>query len=360
MILLSTAQFQHLIYNIATLRISIAVVLAITFWPALVFAHVKPRNSLLLLALKRTSIKFLSCVACIAGFQVTFASQDISKTNEAETPLLRSWISPLEDGWRILSFEQPGRWMSDDQLSTLNDWLRGIASKSIANGKVPSHVIFSRKRSVLQNRIISFGFHEGIPVAFTAMVYLPIDNENILHLGLAMIESSIRGKRLQSRLFKRALLMSLFNQGRARCIITNIAGSPAGIGSVSDYFMETFPHYAGTLARRDWHLRVARQVLSRHRHEFGCSLRASFDEESFVVYGSNMVEGGGAAELISKDGKPVSHYKNPACNRYVKKILDLSAGDELFQVGKVNLVGSYLKYCFPKSTWLDVVLNNTL
>lgn len=241
--------------------------------------------------------------------------------------------------YTIRSFDQPGRWMSDAQLNALVEDLHHVAAGAM--DEVPTYGVFAGRRRSFENRVIAVAYHAKTrkAVGFTAMVYLPYEQgdsvEPLVHLGLTMIRRDCRGQRLQTPLFKRVFLMPFLNQRRGGFIVTNIAASPAGIGATSDYFTDVYPHYAGNTPLQAFHLDVARQVLNRHRHEFGCSQRARFDANTFVVHGSNEPEGGGAAQFITD--APVSRYRVASCNVFCRENLDSSAGDELFQVGRADL-----------------------
>lgn len=255
-------------------------------------------------------------------------------------PWKRRWRHEVAGGeFFIEVVDQPGRWMSDPQLAQLQDDLLGIATTALDDSL--GYGVFSRTRSAFRNRVIGVAYDAKTrtPCAFTAMVYLPLQRakrtQAIVHLGLTMIAPAYRGKRLQTPLFQRIFLSPIVNQFRLSFIVTNIAASPAGIGAVSDYFLDTYPSYHGDRQVAPFHREVARQVLSRHRHEFGCSRGATFDEDSFVVQGSNQPSGGGASAFIKTD--PVSRYRNPACNEYCASVLDFERGDELFQVARADL-----------------------
>lgn len=242
--------------------------------------------------------------------------------------------------YQIHVYDQPGRWMSDGELAQLSSVVTGVARQSM--DEVPTYGVFTGDRAPFTNRVIGVMEERRTaePVAFTAMVYLPIELygevEPVIHLGLTMIKKTHRGQRLQSRLFEKIFFLPALNQLRAQWILTNIAASPAGIGSVSDYFDDAFPTYKGDHRRRGYHLQVAAGLLAQYRHEFGCSDQAVFDPRTFVVAGSNDPDTGGAYQFIRVD--PVSRHKHEACNRFCARRLRFNEGDELFQVARFNLL----------------------
>lgn len=270
---------------------------------------------------------------------------DATIPNEPAQALRAPWIKKktlkIRKGkYRIQLYDQPGRWMSDEELARLASQLTNVALKSM--DEVPTYGVFTGERAPFTNRIIGVMVEQrtGEPVAFTAMVYLPIELdgqvEPVLHLGLTMIKKTHRGQRLQSPLFENMFFLPTLNQLRVRWILTNIAASPAGIGCVSDYFDDAFPSYSGASQRKGYHLRVAEALLAHYRHEFGCSEKAVFDSQTFVVTGSNDPDTGGAYQFIRED--PVSHYKHDECNQFCAQQLRFNRGDELFQVARFNML----------------------
>lgn len=300
--------------------------------------------------LEYLAARTLALIACLAGVSAAIAPSRRALHPSARAlrwlapPLVRRCRWPTARAVCVHTYDQPGRWMSDPQLSQLARELAAVASASLDAPLV--HRLFCEDaRAAYGNRVVSVAYaHDGTPVGFAALAYLPVDGRFLVHLGLTMICRSARGQRLQSGLFTKCLTLATLNQWRFAYTVTNIGGSPAGIGSVADYFDGVFPHYAGAVARTEGHLEVARHLLGGYRHEFGCSGLASFDEETFVVRGSNQEEGGGAAALIKEDGKPVSRHRNPVCNEFCMQRLDLARGDEFLQVGRFNAVSSILKY----------------
>lgn len=272
------------------------------------------------------------------------AFNDFRKTPQDHTgwlyrPLKRkAEFSILKGRYGIHVYDQPGKWMTDHELRGLYDELENIAVDSM--DKPPRYGVFTRKRAAFENRIVAVASDRmtGQAVGFTAMVYFPYFRQNrvipIIHLGLTMIRRGYRGHRLQTPLFQKIFLVAMFNQHRFSFIMTNIAASPAGIGATSDYFLNVYPNYKQTTTKTRFHEDVAEQVLAKHRGDFGCSRLATFDPETFVIRGSNQPEGGGAYEFIKED--PVSRYRVEACNAFCRQHLDFKAGDELFQVGKVD------------------------
>lgn len=301
--------------------------------------------------LERVAVACLRLIANVAAVECVMqprsdnvAAYDDEDLTWLPMPLVRFWTSPLSKGRFVCTYDQPGRWMSDEELESLRVMLQGVAVSSIRS--VPTHRLFEGgkdTREVFRNRVVSVAFDSEGALGFTAMVYMECEGQVLVHLGLTMIGKRGRGQRLQSALFTKSLLMPVANLSRCSYFVTNCAASPAGIGNVSDYFLDCFPQYDGGV-RKEWHVSIAKWVLERYRHEFGCSMYATFDPRTFVVYKSNAIEGGGTHQFIQEDGQAVSSHKEEMCNKFVASLIDFRAGDEIFQVARFHLIGSMVKY----------------
>jgi len=258
-------------------------------------------------------------------------------------PVIRTWFSRLHKQFVAKTFDQAGRWMTDEQLRGLHSDLKSVAEDSL--DECPTYGVFCSDfddvRSALSNRLCTIVYDGNKAVAFTAIVFLPSrDGDQVyVHLGLTMIRKAYRGQRIQTPMMTQCMTLPLVNLGVLGYPLTSIAASPAGVGSVSDQFDNVYPHYDEKAeCKPDYHLRIARHILANFRQEFGSAHSAVFDESTFVVRGSNDPSGGGAFQFIKEDGEPVSRYKVNKCNEFCKRVLDLKKGDELFQVAHVHLI----------------------
>lgn len=332
------------------LRCICAFFLAIVFAPLTAPAFIQLPSCLPIRLLERVAVKVLYWIASMAAVEALIRPRSECLVPEKPPiswllpPLIQFWTSPLPNGRFVRTYDQPGRWMTNDQLEELRQTLEQVALSSI--GSLPSHRLFDHRytRQVFSNRIVSIAHDNEGALGFSAMVYLECSGDVVIHLGLTMMGKRGRGKRLQSALFTKSLLLPVVNLCRPSYHVTNVAASPAGIGNVSDYFFDCYPTYLMTTRQKDHHVFIARHILKHYRYEFGCSKYATFNENNFVVYKSNDRTGGGTHEFIKEDGDPVSKHKSDNCNKFVASLIDFSAGDELFQVATLNVLGSLLKY----------------
>lgn len=322
------------------LRALLAILLTIPVLP-LLSLRLLPHHHPLLHPLHLLSHTLLTLLLRLSPLDLTLHPPTATASTAAALrppPFLRRWSSPLPHARRIVTYDQPARWMSPADLRTLAADLHAVATASV--GAVPAHRLFDAPpATALANRVVSVVYDQHGPLGFVAMVYLPVRGQVVVHLGLTMLAARAKGQRLQTTLFTRSLVVPVLTLRTTRYVVTNLAASPAGIGSVADYMYDTFPTYKPSAPRRPWHVLVARQVLTDFRHEFGCSTAAVFDEHTFVVRRSNAQEGGGTFQFIREDGDFVSRHRSEECNRFVRERVNASRGDELFQVAAVDLFG---------------------
>ena len=145
----------------------------------------------------------MQVVADVSGVQ--HINDDLSWLRK---PWKRTWRHKVSGGkFYIEVFDQPGRWMNNEELARLQDQLADVADRSLDDDL--SYGVFSRTRSAYRNRVVAVAYDAKTNEAcgFTAMVYLPLrraskKTEVIIHLGLTMIASDYRGNRLQTPLFQ--------------------------------------------------------------------------------------------------------------------------------------------------------------
>lgn len=260
----------------------------------------------------------------------------------AHAPYIRHWRTVTADGLVIHVYNRPALWMTPAALGSLRHVLLHIAHASVQC--TPTHALFSAS-DPLANRVIAVAEDRVGPLAFVAMVYLDLRAHRVLHLGLTMVAARARGRGLQRRLFVRALAVAAMAMARVSFWITNLAASPAGVGAVVEYFDQAWPRWDNP-PKHPMYDPIADAVLRHHRHEMGCSHNAWLERETGVVRASNADDGGGTNEFCRSNSAPlVTRSRHPACERWMRALLDTERGDELFQVAKLDVCASLLRVC---------------
>lgn len=251
---------------------------------------------------------------------------------QVRMPLVRSWSSNLPRGKTVITFDQPGRWMSSGDLQELAHTLGRVAKSSLR--ELPTHVLFDLQdmRKVFSNRVISIAYDKGDAVGFSEVVYLHHGVDVVMHIGLTVL--SKRDERgLHSHLRRNGLVLASVNLQQLKCRVCSLHNSADEIGMVADTYRDVYPHYGLKTTRKQYHMEVARVLLRDFRHECGCSEVATFDDRTFVVF-----KGRFTGDVVSRDAMQL--HKSQECNRFVAGLVDFERGDALLQVGSFSLFES--------------------
>jgi hypothetical protein len=117
--------------------------------------------------------------------------------------------------------------------------------------------------------------------------------------------------------------------------ISNVTQVPAVFGMVCETFSDVFP--APTPTRQSFaHLQLARGIMRDHRHVFGVGDEAGFDEGRFVI--SNAYTGG--SDALKKTFEAASKHRDEQYNAFCVRELDYARGDDVLQIGRIDLAGA--------------------
>ncbi|CEM32259.1 unnamed protein product [Vitrella brassicaformis CCMP3155] len=178
-------------------------------------------------------------------------------------------------------------------------------------------------------------FRSDLPTEIEEKMPQGLRNTPILHLGLVMTLPSHQGRHLQRFSILNIWLWLFFNK-KTKCILTDIGNSSSSTRLWADNLLDPFPNYhKWELVPKKWHTLTAHYMLQNYKIEFGSSLSATFDLESFVVRGSNAKEGGGAHQLIKFN--KTREARNRKVLDFYQKHLKLSAEDEVFHVAVASI-----------------------
>jgi len=228
--------------------------------------------------------------------------------------------------------------------------LRTIAGKTLPAGSL-TYGIFSGERERLARAIVTLISDEatGRPIAFNALSVMSVEldgePEQVTHLGLVMIDPDVQGQGLSWVLYGLTTLVLFARDGLRPKWISNVTQVPAVFGMVCDTFSDVFPSpHAG--ARRSFaHLQLARGIMREHRAVFGVGGEAGFDETRFVI--TDAYTGGSDALKKTYDAAP--KHRDEQYNAFCARELDYARGDDVLQLGRVDLAGArrYLQRDVP-------------
>ncbi|MDX3974663.1 hypothetical protein [Shinella sp.] len=251
---------------------------------------------------------------------------------------------------RIVEF--PGLWMSGPDIAGLREDLRSVARRSVADGSL-DYGVFSEREDVLARTIVTLVYRvsDGQPVAFNALPVMSLSLNGkpveVLHLGLVMIDPAVRSQGLSWVLYGlTCFLLFLRNQLRPLWI-SNVTQVPAVAGMVAETFSDVFPAPTRGARRSLRQQLIATEIMAAHRHVFGVGPEADFDADRFVI--TNAYTGG--SDNLKKTFDAAPKHRKPEYNDFCAAELDYARGDDLLQIGQLDLNAAqrYLLESVPRN-----------
>jgi hypothetical protein len=246
--------------------------------------------------------------------------------------------------------ESPGRSLSQDDLDELVSQLRTVAGKTLPAGNL-TYGIFSGEREPLARAIITLISDEatGRPIAFNALSVISVEldgePEQVTHLGLVMVDPDVQGQGLSWVLYGLTTLVLFARDGLRPKWISNVTQVPAVFGMVCDTFSDVFPSTHADARQSFAHLQLARGIMREHRAVFGVGGEAGFDEQRFVITDAYT----GGSDALKKTWDAAPKHRDEQYNAYCARELDYGRGDDILQVGRIDLAGArrYLQRDVP-------------
>ncbi len=249
--------------------------------------------------------------------------------------------------------ERPGLWMEADALAALSADLVEVASKTLPKGSL-TYGVFSGDQERLEKTIITLVRRkaDGHPIAFNCLAVMDIDLGDrpmeVLHLGLVMVDPNERSQGLSWVLYGLTCMLLLFRNQLRPLWVSNVTQVPAIVGMVSETFDQVYPTPDADQPRSLRHLLIARQIMLLHRHVFGVGAEAGFEEDRFVI--TNAYTGG--SDALKKTYEDAPKHRDEIYNSFCEDQLDYTRGDDLLQLGQINLATtrSYLRESVPRAS----------
>jgi hypothetical protein len=249
----------------------------------------------------------------------------------------------LRTGARQLTriIESPGLSLPRDELDRLVAQLRVVASRTLPAESL-TYGVFSGEPERLKRAIITLICDEetGQPIAFNALSAMDValDGEPVVvtHLGLVMVDPDVRGQGLSWVLYGLTALVLFARDGLRPKWISNVTQVPAVVGMVSDTFSDVYPSPLPGSRQSFAHLQLARGTMARHRTVFGVGDEAGFDETRFVITDAYT----GGSDALKKTFEVAPKHRNAIYNEFCARELDYARGDDVLQIGRIDLAGA--------------------
>jgi len=237
--------------------------------------------------------------------------------------------------------ESPGRSLSHDELERLVAQLRTVAAKTLPQDEL-TYGVFSGEREPLSRAIITLICEEatGQPIAFNALAVMDVTLDGapvqVTHLGLVMVDPQVRGQGLSWVLYGLTALVLFVRHGLRPKWISSVTQVPAVAGMVAETFSDVFPSPDPAARCSFAHLQLARDILRHHRHVFGVGPEAGFDEARFVITTAYT----GGSDALKKTFADAPKHRDERYNAFCARELDYDRGDDLLQLGRIDLAGA--------------------
>ena len=237
--------------------------------------------------------------------------------------------------------ESPGLSLSEVDLEALVAQLRTVAAKTLPAESL-TYGIFSGERERLSRAIVTLISEEatGRPIAFNALSKMPVELDGepaeVTHLGIVMVDSDERGQGLSWVLYGLTALVLFARDGLRPKWISNVTQVPAVVGMVCETFSDVFPSPHPGARQSFAHLQLARGIMRGHRAVFGVGDEAGFDEARFVITDAYT----GGSDALKKTFESAPKHRDPQYEAFCARELDYARGDDLLQIGRIDLAGA--------------------
>ena len=231
--------------------------------------------------------------------------------------------------------ERPGLWMDADQLDALRRDLRAIA-ETVLSGSLEYGVF--RRDAALDDVIVTLVHEANRPIAFNALAPLdvalgPAKRVPVLHLGLVMVDPSARSGGLSWVLYGLTCFLVFARGGFRPLCISSVTQVPAVIGMVARTFGEVVPDPSSNRRASPEQRAVARRLVTDHAAAFGVQEGCAFDADRHILLDAYR----GGSDALKKSFEAAAKHREPVFNDYAARELDYERGDDVVQVGAIDL-----------------------
>jgi len=278
--------------------------------------------------------------------------------------MLRFWLKTLtkppldltlttHPGLVTRIIERPGVVLDDAALAALVEQLRAVAGRTLAQGAL-TYGVFSGERERLSQTIVTLITEKesGKPIAFNALAQMRVtlngDPQEVTHLGLVMVDPDARGRGLSGVLYGLTVLVLFIRGGLRPRWISNVTQVPGVVGMVCQTFSDIYPSPDQGARQSFTHLSLARQIMRDHRHVFGVGSEAGFDEARSIITDAYT----GGSDDLKKSFDAAAPHREPRYNAFCQSELDYHRGDDLLQIGRMDLPAArrYLLGQLPRAS----------
>jgi hypothetical protein len=232
--------------------------------------------------------------------------------------------------------ERPGLWMAPAHLERLiADCARVVACSLPAP---LDYGLFGSDSAARERSVVTLVTDRstGEPIAFNALPLIPAtlggEEIEVVHLGLVMVDPGHRGGGLSWILYGLTCFLLFWRRQLRPLWISSVTQVPAVVGMVAETFDRVWPGPAGA-SPSFAHRHIARQIMRDHRSVFGVGPEAGYDENRSVITSAYT----GGSDNLKKSYDMAAKHRHEEYNRLCAEALDYGRGDDLLQIGQINM-----------------------
>ncbi|HEY5721106.1 MAG TPA: hypothetical protein VIT45_02180 [Allosphingosinicella sp.] len=240
-------------------------------------------------------------------------------------------------GLEVRIVERPGLWMRSRDLEALIAECRTVAATCLG-GESLDYGLFGPDKAARERTIVTLirDRATGKPIAFNALPLIPVElggeRMEVLHLGLVMVDPSARSGGLSWILYGLTCFLLFFRRQMRPLWVSSVTQVPAVVGMVAETFDSVWPGQSGTAASFA-HRHIARQIMRDHRHAFGVGPGAGYDDRDSIITDAYT----GGSDNLKKSFDVAAPHRDDRYNRFCRERLDYARGDDLLQIGQIDL-----------------------
>jgi hypothetical protein len=244
----------------------------------------------------------------------------------------------LRGGLKFQIWEKPALWCSKEQLEKIISDVTEVVANSEDAIDIPEYGVLKGEESDLSKRIISIIYDkDDKPIAMSAQIYFNIElgatNEEVLHLGLAFVSKSSRGKSITTLIYGLPNLFILLKNGFRKQWISNVTQVPAAFGLVQDFYSDCYPSMYQDNPNQEQKI-IAQRIFDDNKQAFGVGEEAVFLADDFIIEDSYT----GGSDNLKKTYEQCAKYRaDRRVDVFLKDSLDYERGDDFLQVAFLDI-----------------------
>ena len=247
--------------------------------------------------------------------------------------VMKNRIKKYFGNYELNYYFQPGQWMQDSEIDELKielDLVNRTSGRNLRYGIFDPSNTPAKLKTFLETSSVCLMRSQGQTVGFFYNVILQIKPIVAIHAGLVMIAANQGLDLLKVPYVYMALLQ---RKKYGSYYYTNISSTPSIIGAFGDVFSNVWPNYRKSLVRppNKQYIEILNLLAKNY-------IAVHFPMEKIEIDAKRFVMKSPQGEMgFEQNVRKLSRYHKLAANLFCIFWLDYTKGEDIIQVGKVDL-----------------------